>query len=419
MNKARRTVVVALAGLILPALFYFSFVAIAYAQEPQQEAKIEVDGEFLSREELRQRVDELMKKSNVERRRGVNAIFALGRVYEEEGDIQDAAVLYEKALQVNAWNLEYQLRLARLLAGFGRKVEAVDKARLAYEYAEEEDLIKEAESFLVSMEEPIDTQKSHIQPDENVQIVLVSMGTASERMLREMEYGLEEMMGIDFVVSERRKDIGGFDRTAQEKFVDYSYEAIMESLPAEGKKTLLLELSLDEKDLESLNNKLKVIYAFFDKFADKGRQWRENFDKQLEQARSSGQYSTSRLINELKREFTLEKGSRIKGYLAVCAEDIYMDDTNFVFGSARPGYGAMSYIRFTGGFNSEDQNRPRLIKRAIKQGLSSSFFILGIPRCTTPICVRAYPHNLSEHDQKGNELCAWCRERLNLCTKER
>jgi predicted Zn-dependent protease len=74
----------------------------------------------------------------------------------------------------------------------------------------------------------------------------------------------------------------------------------------------------------------------------------------------------------------------------------------------------MSYHRYTAAFNKEPPNRPKLLERTVKQAISSTFFILDIPRCTSPACARAYPHNLVEHDQKTDALCQDCQRALAL-----
>jgi predicted Zn-dependent protease len=35
--------------------------------------------------------------------------------------------------------------------------------------------------------------------------------------------------------------------------------------------------------------------------------------------------------------------------------------------------------------------------------------MLGVPRCIDPMCARAYPASLEEHDAKGDKLCEVCR----------
>jgi len=72
----------------------------------------------------------------------------------------------------------------------------------------------------------------------------------------------------------------------------------------------------------------------------------------------------------------------------------------------------MSYHRYTAAFNEAPPNRPRLLERTIKQAISTTFYILDIPRCTSPACARAYPHSLVEHDQKPIDLCNDCTRAL-------
>ena len=103
---------------------------------------------------------------------------------------------------------------------------------------------------------------------------------------------------------------------------------------------------------------------------------------------------------------------QIQGYLAITDEDICEGEARWRFGGAFPGYGVVSYHRFTAAFNGEPQDRSRLIARTLKQALSSANFILDIPRCANPNCARAYPHSLSELDRKPTDLCRQCKDAL-------
>ena len=90
--------------------------------------------------------------------------------------------------------------------------------------------------------------------------------------------------------------------------------------------------------------------------------------------------------------------------------DAFMAQSNFIFGSGEIGghHAMMTYQRFTAQFNEENPDRKRLVERTLKQALSSCGFMLGVERCSTPTCARAYPHNLAEHDAKTTELCPAC-----------
>lgn len=48
------------------------------------------------------------------------------------------------------------------------------------------------------------------------------------------------------------------------------------------------------------------------------------------------------------------------------------------------------------------------------QAFSSTGNIIGIERCTTASCARAYPHSLEEHDKKDDILCEICKQNLKI-----
>ena len=127
--------------------------------------------------------------------------------------------------------------------------------------------------------------------------------------------------------------------------------------------------------------------------------------------RGERQVNIERLMKEVQAQCQMmPQGTQ--GCLGVTAVDVFSQGLNFVFGMGLPGYGVMSYYRFLAATNGEPQNRPVLRERVVKQVVSTSFFILGIPRCTSSMCIRAYPNSLNEHDQKGTELCDWCKQQL-------
>lgn len=142
---------------------------------------------------------------------------------------------------------------------------------------------------------------------------------------------------------------------------------------------ILAELHLNKKDLETDEAVIKVMR----KFAE---------------------------INGGKKAVHLYRKSKIS-FLGITGVDCFWHDNNFVFGVARNReYGVMSYRRFTADFNGEPPNSDRLFQRILKQAISTTGLMYGLPRCTSPICVRAYPNNLAEHDAKSAVLCQTCKE---------
>ena len=92
--------------------------------------------------------------------------------------------------------------------------------------------------------------------------------------------------------------------------------------------------------------------------------------------------------------------------------DLYANENRYVFGMAgiRATCGVFSYRRFAGALSDEPPNRERLKQRALKQALSSTGLMFGLPRCTDPTCARAYVNSLAEHDAKQVKLCPQCQQ---------
>ena len=99
----------------------------------------------------------------------------------------------------------------------------------------------------------------------------------------------------------------------------------------------------------------------------------------------------------------------VVGVLAVTDQDVTRGEMNFLFGwvDRESNAGVMSYARFKPG-----AKKKTLTERAVKQALSSTGFVLGIDRCKTAACARAYPNSLEEHDAKPGTLCSVCQENL-------
>jgi predicted Zn-dependent protease len=135
------------------------------------------------------------------------------------------------------------------------------------------------------------------------------------------------------------------------------------------------------------------------------------FDAALDRLKKAGrQWDTSDLLANLM--VAVRPFRQVNVYfLGVANLDAFADQSNFIFGTAETGghHAVITYRRFTADFNGETPNRKRLVDRMLKQSFSSIGFMLGVPRCSTPTCARAYPHSLSEHDAKSTDLCAACR----------
>jgi len=368
----------------------------------------------VEKERLEARAKELLKKDDVSLREDIDEIFSLADIYAEEGNDKKAIALYQKALKVDSWRLEYQLKLAKLLRKNKVEGQAVNKAKFVYQYAEDGNLIQDAENLLeeLGIKLSMETKAEEQQIADKIQIVIVPAGEVDKRLLHEIKEELQMRMGIKYSISEIELELGKIDRSYADKYLAKIVDRIKSNFPQKNIKQLLSELDIKETDWGSYDGKVKFVEGFFHQIGYPDEQI-EEFHNRLKEYHTDGQYDASRLQSDIAKRFKIPKGSNIRGYLGITGKDIFTMDFNFLYGWARSGYGVMSYHRFKADFNNERPDRRRLLKRCVKQGISSSFFILGISRCTTPTCARAYPHSLAEHDQKEIEICSWCREQLN------
>ena len=133
-------------------------------------------------------------------------------------------------------------------------------------------------------------------------------------------------------------------------------------------------------------------------------------DTILAQYERTMQWDVARLIAVLQPAVSDHVGPK-QLVLGITPCDLFGGTSNFLFGAANTGkfLGVVSQYRFRATFNDEAPKRQRFTERLLKQSLSTIGFMLGVPRCNTPECARAYPQSIAEHDQKASTLCPACR----------
>ncbi len=356
-----------------------------------------------------------VNESNVDLREHSDEVFAMADTRAREHKIDEAISLYQRGLQVDPWRLEYQLKLARLLKQIGLEEQAVEKAETVRRYAEQEELIAAAEELTRTSDAQRDAYRPPV-PSEAVprlEIVIVPIDKVDLRLLSELRESLESKLGIKFTLTDKPLSLGGMDRTYAEHIVTKLLDEMKEKMPEGEYKRFLEELGFTEASLESYYPRVQFLErALRDSGYSQGQI--SEFRRALEMLWRTGQYDAERLLSSLKQAHPLHPAGPVKGYLGITEADLFTRDYNFLYGWGGRGHAVMSYHRYTAAFNEEPPNRPKLLERTVKQAISSTFFLLDIPRCTSPACARAYPNSLAEHDQKTGDLCNDCKRALAL-----
>lgn len=328
---------------------------------------------------LEEEVEEILsKESSVITRKYIAKIYQLANLYSKEGRIDEAIKLYRTALTVNSLDFHIQYDLAKLLKDSGKENEATDIFKYAYKYLEDSEALNEVEEVLrdLNYEFPVSEKSKNLH--ERFEIVLVPVGNPNKIILSELGKELEKVLGISVVFSEKTVPLATFDRDLY----------VQERLKAENRLNLRILLQSKEEK-RKIKDEFKKSWDYY------GRQ-----------------YNADKVLKGVKHSIGWNPKKMIRVYLGVTEQDIFSEDSRFLFGTSQDRFGLMSYKRFTAKYNGEFENRVRLIDRMIKQAMSTVNFSLGIERCHNPYCVRAYPHNLQEHDAKSVELCDLCSKKL-------
>lgn len=368
-------------------------------------------GKEKSIEELRQEADRLLRLPNVDVRAQVNIVFETAQRLTEIGKNKEALKYYLEGLEVMPWSLENQLACAKLLLLKGDEQLGKEKLELVAEYAEDGRLVVKA---LESLGRDIRKMCEEIQPlhkiaGDDYVLVLIPMGEVDGLLLREVAEDLQNELGISVILQKAEVDFPVHHRDARESYIknlrSWSYQIIETPI---GKSALAMcNTTADElKDDRQLIRVCKQIISL-----QSGKDKARDFLERLESLSERNQWDADELQEALQAAVKLYRTEKV-GYLGITQKDIFAKDYNFLFGWAWQRLGVMSYHRFRADFNQETPNRQRLRKRTLKQCLSSASHIFGIPRCTNPLCARAYPNDLKEHDAKGDHLCSICKRSL-------
>lgn len=380
---------------------------------------IEIVNEKLTKDKLEKKVEEILGNDIVDIRRSVDKVFRLARLYEEEGNDKKALQLYEKALQADAANLDNQLRFAKLLLKHDRKNPAIQKLRYIYELSEDWGVFQEARNLFVDMQIDLPTLQSKIEYKKDIEILLIPIGNPNKQVLSELRNVLQDKMGIAVSIAERAIELGDFDRKWSDQYTSEIFTNITKNLTSLQYDMLVSETGMTVERLQSPLHQHRFIIAYLEKMGNKeGELACRQFERELERLYNLGQYRVPPLVEKLRDAFPFDKSETIKSYIGVTSKDLYCENCNFLFGSTVGSYGVISYYQYTAELNREKPNRPRLVKRLLRQALSSVNSTFGIPRCNTPYCARAYPHSLAEHDAKSDDLCWECKERLEAYKKD-
>ncbi len=354
---------------------------------------------------LRTKATQLDNTLNVNRRIYVDTYFQLGDACSYFNKTTEAMEAYKKGLRLDASRFDYQFKLAKLELEKNNLVKAKKRFLFITHNSPDAELQEKAEKYLNSPELKQVIMEETLLPEMyDYTLFIARFGEVSDLYTRAVssriyqEYKINVEILNDPLIPDEEKI-----KNNRKIYFDRIIDDLKDSLPAEVFEYLLLNLGISPEEDLTYAEKEKIVHWVYLQEDDGDELWERNM-KLL-----GNQYNAKVLINQVKSEYAeLLDRPNVVGVLGIIAQDIYIENTNFLFGYAGPEVGVISYNRFI----YDDTPVSTAIKRIIMQAFSSAGFIIGIPRCTTPVCARAYPHNLEEHDKKDDVLCEECNSNL-------
>ncbi len=360
--------------------------------------------------ELKSRADKLLACGDaLEIRRSIKDVFALVDSLIKSGQENAAFPYLSAALTYDSWAMDYQLLLAEMLLARGQGEPARQKAELVLRYAEKDPQVHRARKLL-RQEPPAPWAKMTSSPGTALTLVLVPVGEVDACVLNDLQQALRTRLTVPVVVRDAQIGVPPSKRDAVTSYLARMRENLRKGMEKDQRlEAFLRDKGIRPEDLEQEAGLVKACRQLA--LASNDPEELAKFDALLERLHQMGpQWDIDNLLESLMRGVAPFRQLNIY-FLGVANLDAFAGDSNYIFGTAQNSghHAIITYRRFTSEFNDETPSRPRLRDRLLKQALSSIGFMLGVPRCSTPTCARAYPHSLPEHDAKSTELCPACR----------
>ena len=364
--------------------------------------------QFRTIEELKADAEAVLQKDNISARARVGVVFLLAQRLVADDRLNEAAGYYDRGLRINPQAFAEHAAYAELLKSLRKPELARRHAQIVLKSCEDPALLVKAMTVL-NQEMPVVEPLGAISADGPL-LVLIPVGELDLLLVEEERARLAGDLGIEVLIRsiELQLPVPARDERAR---AAQKVRELVRSISQGDPEAYERALSRLKWSTEDLREDSKILELYPDLLKEqKGDQAAQEWRQQLDWVSRHGKQWSAEAIMDVLAPAVKPFGGENVRFLAVTSADVFMRDTNFVFGYARRTNAIMSYRRFTADFNGETPSRPRLLRRTHFQCLASAGHVFGVKRCSDPSCPRAYPNGLADHDAKSDNLCGACQE---------
>ena len=359
---------------------------------------------------LKRRADEVLRMDNIVARTRVDDVFAYAEFLHARGNRDQCLRYLRRGLQIYPWSLRHQLMCAEILLNGGRQAAAAEHLELIVQHAEDDASVVRALTLLDRKPDLSVPAVKNLKLEAPA-AVLVPMGEIDVLLFKQVAADLEKTLGIPVTVAGAEVKMPPHGRAPYAELITSLRDCLKKLRDDPEGGTALRELLGDKAD--RLDSEKDVVAAWETVLSATDPEKLPEFRQGMATAAAlPSQWDINKLQQALKAALPAASPPGVV-YVGVTRNDLYRGDLNFLFGQGRPGIGVISYARFRTVDEGTPPSRPRLKKRILNQCLSTIGFTFKVPRCTSPLCPRAYPNSLEEHDAKGDTLCPQCRRRFD------
>jgi len=378
----------------------------------------------LSFEELKTRYKELTKESHKDRtmelKDHTDLLFLYTERLIEKGEILQASGVLRTYLQATPIDLENQLRLTRLLKGINEE-ERTMRLKHVYKYAENSEFISEAADALqLKPNFSMLTNSVEFCSDKEVDVILYPIGEIDKFIYHDVAVYLKENSGLNIVCSSERLELPKPQANYRDWLVEDMFLSLLSRIPERAYPVFCIQVGLDaQTDITQLNtNEKEQFIRDLWMMNENGKLQVARLDEELERVGKKSVYDAHSLARSFESFFPY-KDRKALAYIGVCNNMLLIDKKRRPYGASSGAYGIISTHNFASAQTGESESRERLVARTGRQVLSTIGFSMGVPRCMTPDCARAYPKTLQFQDSKMAGYCDSCKSRMAERTSER